>query len=103
VELGGLEPRPPSLLLALPESMRHLRRATCTAILLSASSRRHGGEPFDGVAEMLFESLEDRGRAFALPCYRERIRPDEERFLDLPRCAALVVTEAEMHDARGRT
>jgi hypothetical protein len=52
---------------------------------------------------MLFESLEDRGRAFALPCYRERIRPDEERFLDLPRCAALVVTEAEMHDARGRT
>jgi uncharacterized protein (TIGR02118 family) len=91
------------LLLGLPEFMRHLRRYVHGYPAGPFAADATGAEPFDGAAEMFFDSVEDMGRAFALPCYRERIRPDEERFLDLPRCAALVVTEAEMHDARGRS
>jgi len=58
--------------------------------------------PWDGSAEMWFDSLDAMERAFALPCYAERIRPDEERFLDLAGCAALVVEETRVHPAGGR-
>jgi hypothetical protein len=41
---------------------------------------------FDGFAEIWFDSLEDVGREFTEPRYLEIIRPDEERFIDLPNC-----------------
>jgi len=88
------------LLLGLPDFMRYLMRYVHGAPAGPFAADATGAEPFDGSAEMVFESLEDMGRAFALPCYLEQVRPDEERFLDLPRCAALVVTERVMHDAR---
>jgi uncharacterized protein (TIGR02118 family) len=88
------------LVLSLPDFMRHLERYVHGYPAGAFAADAAGGEPFDGAAEMVFESLEAMGRAFALPCYLEQIRPDEERFLDLPRCVALVVTEAVMHDAR---
>lgn len=88
------------LLLGLPDFMRYLKRYVHGRPVGSFAADASGGEPFDGSAEMVFESLEDLGRAFALPCYLELVRPDEERFLDLARCAALVVEECELHDAR---
>ena len=86
------------LLLGLPEFMGLLRRYVQGRPAGSFAADATGAEPWDGAAEMWFESLEEMGRAFALPCYLGVIRPDEERFLDLSRCAALVVEDTVVHD-----
>ena len=64
------------LLLGLPEFMAYLKRYVQGAPAGAFAADATGGEPFDGAAEMHFESLEAMGRAFALPCYLEKIRPD---------------------------
>ncbi len=87
------------LLLGLEDFRRFLKRYVHGVPAGGFAADATGGEPFDAAAEMFFESLEEMGRAFALPSYLETVRPDEERFLDLPRCVALVVTEVEMLDA----
>jgi uncharacterized protein (TIGR02118 family) len=53
--------------------------------------------PFDGVAELWFDSVADIGKAFAEPRYLEIIRPDELKFLDLPNCSIFVVEEVSMN------
>jgi uncharacterized protein (TIGR02118 family) len=53
--------------------------------------------PFDGVAELWFDSVADIGKAFAEPRYLEIIRPDELKFLDLPNCTIFVVEEVAIH------
>ncbi len=90
------------LLLGLPDFTRHLRRYVHGVPAGAFAADATGMEPWDGAAEMWFESAEDMGRAFALPCYLDTIRADEARFLDLPRCAALVVREMViLDDPRG--
>lgn len=49
--------------------------------------------PIDGVVEIWFDNLDDLKRAFSLPVYREVVRPDELKFLDLPNCVSLVVRD----------
>lgn len=87
------------LLRSLPEFMAALRRYVHGVPAGGLAVDATGGTPFDGAAEMWFDDLGAMQRAFALPCYAERIRPDEERFLDLARCAVLVVEESVVHDA----
>jgi uncharacterized protein (TIGR02118 family) len=53
--------------------------------------------PFDGVAELWFDSVADISKAFAEPRYMEIIRPDEQKFLDLANCSIFVVEETPMH------
>ncbi len=53
--------------------------------------------PFDGFAEIWFDSLEDVERAFTAPRYLEIIRPDEAHFLDIPNCKVAVVEEVLIH------
>ncbi len=53
--------------------------------------------PFDGVAEIWFDSVDDIGKAFTELRYLEIIRPDEQRFLDLPNCSICVVEEVSIH------
>ena len=53
--------------------------------------------PFDGIAELWFDSVVDIGKAFAEPRYLEIIRPDELKFLDLATCSIFVVEEVPMH------
>ena len=53
--------------------------------------------PFDGVAELWFDSVADIGKAFAEPRYLEVIRPDELKFLDLPNCSMVVIEEVPVH------
>lgn len=49
--------------------------------------------PYDGVAELWFDSVEELNRAFNEPRYLEIIRPDEYKFADLPGCISFVTHE----------
>jgi uncharacterized protein (TIGR02118 family) len=60
-----------------------------------------GAPPFDGLAEIWFESLDDMRKAFAEPRYLSEIRADELKFLDLPNCVALMVEELPMFPPKG--
>jgi len=53
--------------------------------------------PFDGIAELWFDSVADIGKAFSEPRYLETIRPDELKFLDLPNCTIFVVEEVAIY------
>ena len=48
---------------------------------------------FDGMTELWFDDLDDLARCFTDPEYLERIRPDEESFLDLHACNFIVSSE----------
>jgi uncharacterized protein (TIGR02118 family) len=54
--------------------------------------------PFDGIAELWFDTVADIGKAFSEPRYLAVIRPDEQKFLDLPHCSIFVVDEVPMHE-----
>ena len=51
---------------------------------------RGGGEPFDGVVEIWWDSIEELEAAFSTPeglQASEELLEDEKRFMDLPRCS----------------
>jgi uncharacterized protein (TIGR02118 family) len=82
------------LIRGLPDFIKHIRRyVQMHPADAPMPADATGAEPWDGVAMMDFDSFEEMGRAFAEPIYLERVRPDEESFLDLARCSVLVVTE----------
>lgn len=43
----------------------------------------NGDPPFDGTAELWFDSLQDKDRFFSDPDYLESVNPDEPRFADM--------------------
>lgn len=45
---------------------------------------------YDGITELWFDDVDALGRCFSDPEYLERIRPDEESFLDLHGCDFIV-------------
>ena len=47
----------------------------------------------DGITELWFDDADGIGAVFGSQNYLEQIRPDEEKFIDLPRCQFLVSTE----------
>ncbi len=51
---------------------------------------------YDGIAELWFESTSEMQKAFAEPRYMEIIRPDEQKFIDLPNSVFFVVDEVPM-------
>ena len=59
--------------------------------------------PYDGIAEMWGDSLDDVRRALAEPRYLEVIRPDELKFLDLPNCVFMVTEEVAIAKEGHRT
>jgi hypothetical protein len=79
-----------ALVLELPKVMRYVRRyVQCNSIAEAFS---------DGIAEMWGDSIDDVRRAPAEPRYLEVIRPDEEKFLDLPNCVFMVTEEVSMKE-----
>ena len=48
---------------------------------------------YDGITELWFDDRDAIGRCFTDPIYLEKIRPDEESFLDLHGCDFIVSTE----------
>ena len=52
--------------------------------------------PFDGVAELWFDSLDDVRKAYAEPRFHEVLLPDGLKFFDVPGCMFFVVEEVLM-------
>ena len=52
--------------------------------------------PFDGIAELWFDSVEDIGKAFSHPRYLEIIRPDELKFVDFASSRVFIVKDVEI-------
>lgn len=48
---------------------------------------------FDGVTEIWFDTVEDYQEAFSSDTYKANVRPDEEKFIDLPNSQILVTVE----------
>src|SRR5262245_4686415 len=70
------------LTLRLPEFNRHIRRyVQMHPVDLPMPADATGQEPWDGVAEMVFESFEAMQRCFSEKQYLDHVRPDEQRFL----------------------
>ena len=51
----------------------------------------------DGITELWFDDLDAVAHVFTAPSYLETIRPDEEEFLDLPRCELILSREHVVH------
>ena len=65
---------------------------------------RGAGEPYDGITEVWFESLEamdvSGGGEAAVDAARQLLE-DEGKFLDLPRCAVFMTEEKEIFSSDG--
>jgi uncharacterized protein (TIGR02118 family) len=82
------------LLLKQRSLMRHIRKyVQCHSIADVFADVPLVSSQFDGIAEMWGDSVDDVRRGLAEPAYLDVIRPDEERFLDLPNCVFLVTEE----------
>jgi uncharacterized protein (TIGR02118 family) len=55
----------------------------------------NGDVPFDGTAELWFDSVADKDAFFSDPDYLHNVRPDEARFADMSR-TVFFVTEEEV-------
>ena len=65
-------------------------------------NRRGTAEPFDGVAEVWYESREAMEPSFSTPemkAANAKLREDEERFLDLSQCVIFFSEEKVMIEA----
>lgn len=84
--------------MSINEFARHVRKyVQCHAITNQATVAGAGPtSPFDGIAELWFDSADEVRKAFSEPRYLTEIRADEVKFLDLPNCITLMVEEAPM-------
>ena len=59
---------------------------------------RGSGEPYDGITEVWFDSLEDMGAGSSAEAIAagEALLRDEARMLDLPRCSVFLTVEHEI-------
>ena len=51
---------------------------------------------YDGITELWFDDVDALARCFSDPVYLEKIRPDEESFLELHACDFMVSTENQV-------
>lgn len=87
------------LIQGLPNFTRHIRKyVQMHPIDRQMPADATGVVPYDGFAEMVFDSFEEMGAAFAEKSYLEHVRPDERRFLDLAGCSVLLVEDLVMHE-----
>jgi uncharacterized protein (TIGR02118 family) len=82
------------LLLSVPELTPYIRKyVQCHAVAETFSGTPGEASPYDGIAELWGDSLDDVRRALVEPRYQEVVRPDELKFLDLPNCVFMVTEE----------
>ena len=80
------------LFCSLPAVQQHVRRY----VQQHALPLELPGLPpakYDGMTELWFDDASGIGAVFSDPEYLARIRPDEEKFLDLPGCDFMVSQE----------
>jgi len=87
------------LVKSVPEFMRHVRKYVQHHTLAEGvpGFPASSAEPYDGIAELWFDSPEAIVRAFAEPRYLEVIRPDELKFIEHSGCMAFLAEEVPMH------
>ena len=87
------------LVKSAPEFFRHVRKYVQGHTLSDSvpGFPSLASPPFDGVAELWFDSIADIGKAFSEPHCLEIIRPDKLKFLDLANCSMVIVEEVSMH------
>jgi uncharacterized protein (TIGR02118 family) len=86
------------LLLNQPSVMRHARKYVQCHSVADKFGEMPGvvSTAFDGIAELWGESVDDVKRGLVEPAYRDVIRPDEEKFLDVANCVFMVTEEVIM-------
>ena len=84
------------LVKSVPEFMRHVHKYVQCHIV-SDSGPIGARSPYDGVAELWFDSTAEIEQAFAERRYLEIIRPDELKFVDLAGSTVFVTDEVAMH------
>lgn len=86
------------LVKSVTEFSRYIRRYSQSHTLQDLASffPPQATPAYDGIAELWFESVEDMQQAFSEPRYLEIIRPDEQKFLDLPNCVTFITEEVPM-------
>ncbi len=80
------------LVRSVTEFTRHVR-SYVQCHLSTADVPLMQGKDFDGIAELLFDSVDDMHQAFVEPRYLEIIRPDELKFLNMEQCRSFVTEE----------
>ncbi len=80
------------LVKSVPEFMRHVRKYVQCHLVGGAPPLGVEG-PYDGVAELWFDSPEEIEQAFEEPRYLEIIRPDELKFVDISSCISFITEE----------
>ena len=80
------------LFTSLPEVKQYVRRYVQSH---STGVEIPGIPPmtFDGATELWFDDMASLANVFEAKNYLDQIRPDEAKFLDLPRCEFLLTTE----------
>ncbi len=76
---------------SVPGCRKYIRKYVQCHTIPQAYERN--AAPFDGVAELWFDSLEDVDRFLSDPEYLERVRPDELKFTDHPNLVWFVTQE----------
>lgn len=76
---------------ALPACARYVRRYIQAHTL--DAEYGNGEPPFDGVAELWFDSVADKDAFYSDPEYLERVQPDERVFADMTRTLFFVTEE----------
>src|ERR1700675_4638751 len=80
------------LVKSVPEFMRHVKKYVQCHIVEN-SAPLGVAAPYDGVAELWFDSAEEIAQAFNEPRYLQIIRPDEHKFAELADCISFVTQE----------
>jgi uncharacterized protein (TIGR02118 family) len=78
------------LLSDAPEARRYIKRYVQHHIAPSSGFSDRSWLEFDGFSEAWFESIEARQALHALPFFREKVIPDEARFIDLSQTRILM-------------
>ncbi len=85
------------LVKSVPEFMRYVRKYVQShTISDSVPGVATAPSPYDGVAELWFDSLEDVAKAYSEPRFNEVLMPDGLKFFDVDGCIFFVVDEIVM-------
>ena len=92
-----------AIVTGVPEFTRHVRRYVQCHWVASYSGARDASKlttqwrraPFDGIAELWFDSIADMVVAFNEPQFMAKIAPDDEKFVDAVHTQLFTLREVE--------